>query len=156
MLRVDLRQLHQGPVETTGQLFPADPAFSGIDLELVGPVAVDGRLQETGEGEYYWHAFLKGRAQATCRRCLVDVLVPIDLEIRVVFSRDAETAEDPGGYPVAPGAFDVDLGPAVREELVLAVPRFLECRDDCAGLCFRCGANLNEGPCSCEEPAATG
>ena len=28
-------------------------------------------------------------------------------------------------------------------------PRSL-CRDDCKGLCDRCGANLNEGPCSCK------
>ena len=27
------------------------------------------------------------------------------------------------------------------------------CRDDCRGLCPRCGANLNDGPCSCEPEA---
>jgi len=155
MLRVDLRQLRDGSVETTGQLLPGDPAFRGVDLELADPVTVEGRLQETGEGDFYWHAFLTGRVKGECRRCLTDVLVPVDIEIRVLFSRDPETAEDPGVYPLEKGAGEVDLGEAVREELALAVPGFLLCRDDCAGLCSRCGANLNDGLCSCEEPAAT-
>jgi uncharacterized protein len=29
------------------------------------------------------------------------------------------------------------------------VPHFVECRPDCKGLCPRCGANLNDGPCTC-------
>jgi len=155
MLRVDLRRLREGSVETTGQLLPAEPAFAGVDLELADPVTVEGRLQETGQGEFYWHAFLAGRVKGECRRCLTDVFVPIDIEIRVLFSSDPETAEDPGVYPLQKGAAEVDLSEAVCEELVLAVPNFLVCRDDCAGLCSRCGANLNDGSCSCGEPAAT-
>ena len=27
----------------------------------------------------------------------------------------------------------------------------LLCREDCKGLCFRCGKNLNEGPCDCKS-----
>jgi len=155
MLRVDLRQLRDGSVETTGQLLPGDPAFQGVDLELADSVTVEGRLQETGEGDFYWHAFLAGGVKGECRRCLTDVLVPVDIEIRVLFSADPETAEDSGVYLLEKGAGEVDLGEAVREELALAGPSFLLCRDDCAGLCSRCGANLNDGPCSCEERAAT-
>ncbi len=155
MLIVDLRQLREGSVETRGQILPGDPAFKGANLELADPVTVEGRLQETGEGDFYWHAYLTGRVKGDCRRCLEDVLVPVDIEIRVLFSRDPETAEDPGVYPLEKGAGVVDLGEAVREELVLAVPGYLVCRDDCAGLCSRCGANLNDGPCSCVEQAAT-
>ena len=43
----------------------------------------------------------------------------------------------------------IDLSTCVREELALAVPRYPLCRDDCAGLCPRCGADLNAGPCAC-------
>src|SRR5574341_1254798 len=54
---------------------------------------------------------------------------------------------------VVADAVAVDLRPAVREELILAVPRFVECRADCRGLCPRCGKDLNAGPCGC--PPAT-
>ncbi len=63
MLTVDLNRLHDGSVETTGQLLPTDPAFEGIGLELVDPVSVEGRLQLTGEGDFYWHAFVAGRVR---------------------------------------------------------------------------------------------
>ena len=49
------------------------------------------------------------------------------------------------------GARSLDLRPAVREEWLLAAPAFVLCREDCKGLCPRCGADLNEGPCSCTK-----
>jgi uncharacterized protein len=149
MLRVDLRDLHRGPVETAGQLDPDDPAFAGLDLELAGPVSVDGRLQETGPGEYFWRGRLRGERVASCRRCLTEVRQPIDVELSVLFSEDPDAADDPSVYPLPPHAAILDLGEAVREELALAVPPFVLCRDDCAGLCPRCGADLNAGPCQC-------
>lgn len=153
MLRVDLRQLHEGPVETTGTLTPDDAAFEGLDLVLAEPVEVAGRLQATGDGEWYWHGFLRGRVTAECRRCLTGVSVPIDLELRVLFSDHPDTADDPGVYQLDPGAQEVNLGQAVREELALAVPAFLLCREECAGLCPQCGADLNAGPCRCSTAA---
>jgi len=154
MLLVDLRQLHQGPVETTGSLPVGHEAFQGMDFELADQVEVEGRLQETGDGEYYWHATIRGLIRGECRRCLKDVDVPVDTEFRVLFSRNPE-ADDPGIYPVADRAAEVDLGVAVREELALAVPNFLLCREGCAGLCPQCGNDLNAGPCACKGPAAT-
>src|SRR5215213_1252628 len=45
----------------------------------------------------------------------------------------------------------VDLDELVREQILLALPSRHLCREDCKGLCQRCGANLNNGPCSCEQ-----
>ena len=47
-------------------------------------------------------------------------------------------------------ATSVDVTEVVREELALAAQTdLLLCRDDCAGLCPTCGADLNAGPCAC-------
>ncbi len=43
--------------------------------------------------------------------------------------------------------FDVDL--MVLEQIELGIPMKFVCRDDCKGLCYLCGADLNEGPCGC-------
>jgi uncharacterized protein len=45
----------------------------------------------------------------------------------------------------------VDLDAIIREQVYLALPMKNVCREDCAGLCPVCGANLNEGPCSCKK-----
>lgn len=149
MLRVDLRDVHRGPVDTTGTLQPDDPAFEGLELGLVGPVSVEGRLQETGPGEFFWRARVHGEVRASCRRCLADVARPVDVDLDVLFSDDPDAADDPSVYPLPPAAVAIDLGHAVREELALAVPPYLLCREDCAGLCPRCGADLNAGACAC-------
>ncbi|MEP6688189.1 MAG: DUF177 domain-containing protein [Gemmatimonadales bacterium] len=156
MLRVDIRDLQRGPVRTDGRLLPDDPAFQGLDLGLTGPVSVDGQLQATGDGEYLWRGRIHGVVRGECRRCLTEVLDEVDIDVAAaVFSTDPEAADDPDFYPLAERASGVDVTEVVREELALAaVSDLLLCREDCAGLCPKCGADLNAGPCGCHTPPA--
>lgn len=156
MLQVDIRDLNRGAVETTGRIERDDPLFEGLELELDAPVEVRGRLSHAGDDAFLWQAELHGNAHGTCRRCLTDVEIPFDLALDVVFSADPEVAEDPAVYPLKPPVVQVDLRPAVREEIALAVTAFPLCREDCAGLCPRCGADLNAGSCSCGTSAEPG
>lgn len=150
MLQVDLRDLARGPVETQAEVAPEDSLFQGLGFTLVGPVRVGGRLQATGEGRYYWHGSLAAQVAGECRRCLTPVTMPVAAEIGALFSQDADATDDPDSYPLPPHAIEVDVRPAVREELALAVPGFMLCREDCRGLCPRCGKDLNAGPCGCD------
>jgi uncharacterized protein len=133
MLEIDLRELARGPVETRGELAGADPLFQGLDLELAEPVRVAGRLQATGD----------------CRRCLAPVTAPVAAEIGALFSQEPDAGDDAETYAVAADATAIDVRVAVREELILAAPRYLVCREDCRGLCPRCGKDLNAGACAC-------
>jgi uncharacterized protein len=155
MLRVDIRDLQRGPVRTDGQLDPGDPAFEGLGLTLAAPVTVEGQLQATGDGEYLWRGHVHGVVTGECRRCLGDVRDELDIDVdAAVFSANPELADDPDFYPLPDRATSVDVTDVVREELVLAGQAdLLLCRDDCAGLCPRCGADLNAGPCECHTPA---
>lgn len=155
MLRVDIRDLQRRPVRTVGELQPEDPAFEGLDLNLVGPISVTGQLQVTGQGEYLWRGSLRGFMQGECRRCLSDVSTEVDIEVdAAIFTTDPEAADDPDFYPLLERASHIDIRDVAREELALAAPtRLLLCREDCAGLCLTCGADLNAGPCECAAPA---
>jgi uncharacterized protein len=155
MLRVDIRDLQRGPVQTTGELEPDDPAFEGLGLDLVGNVLVDGQLQATSEGECLWRGTIHAVVRGECRRCLTEVLDEIHADVgAAMFSTDPEAADDPDFYPLPPRPSAIDLAVVVREELALAAPtHLLLCRDDCAGLCPRCGADLNAGPCACRTSA---
>jgi uncharacterized protein len=155
MLRVDIRDLQRGPVQTVGELQPDDPAFEGLDLHLVGPVSVKGQLQSTGDGEYLWRGKIRGEMQGECRRCLTDVRTEVDIDVdAAVFSSDPEAADDPDFYPLLERSSHIDIRDVVREEMVLSAPtRLLLCREDCAGLCTTCGADLNAEHCHCSAPA---
>lgn len=149
MLQVDVRDLRRGPVATEGKLGPGDPLFEGLDILLVGPVQVGGTLEGAGHGGYFWHGRFAGEVRSTCRRCLEEFVTPVERAVEVIFSADPDLQEDPSVYPLTEPLAHVDLRPALREELALAVDVFPLCREDCRGLCPRCGADLNRGPCQC-------
>lgn len=149
MLRVDIRELQRGPVETVGTVPAADPLWTGLDLTLASPLAVTGVLEMTGRGDFFWKGHLEGRTNATCRRCLKEFEVPVVESVEALFTADPDLQDDPSVYPLAETASHVDVTGAVREELALAAPAYPLCREDCRGLCPRCGADLNQGPCGC-------
>jgi uncharacterized protein len=153
MLQVDLRELARGPIGISGTLAADDPLFTGLGVTLGQPVVVGGRLQATGEGRFFWHGSLHTSVLAACRRCLVPVTLPVAADVGALFTQDPEGEDDPDTYPLPRDAMLLDVSPAVREELLLAVPAYVLCRDDCRGLCPRCGQDLNAGPCGC-TPAA--
>ena len=154
MLRVDIRELQRGPVETAGTIAVADPLFEGLDLSLAEPLVVSGRLEATGRGDYYWRGRFAGSANATCRRCLREFVVPVEASVDALFSSDPDLQDDPSVYPLSEPLVQVDVTEAVREELGLTMSGYPLCREDCAGLCPKCGADLNQGPCGCAGSAA--
>lgn len=153
MLKIAIRDLHQGPAETEGELSPADPVFAGLGLPLDGPVSVTGQLQATEGDDFFWRGVIRASAVLPCRRCLEEVQFRLDRDVGVLLTSDPEAADDPSVYPFPPSAVQIDLTGVVREELALEVPAFVLCREDCAGLCPTCGADLNAGPCACVRPA---
>lgn len=45
----------------------------------------------------------------------------------------------------------IDLSDGLREDILMAFPQHFLCKEECLGLCPRCGANWNDGPCDCPE-----
>lgn len=106
---------------------------------------------------------------APCKRCLaeVDLAVPVAFTLNLVPPNllepdekdhdEAEKGESEGSFKlnnVSDEPFDgktIDLDPILREQVLLALPISVVCRDDCRGLCSMCGQNLNERECGCER-----
>lgn len=151
MLRIDLREVRAGPVDTRAQLAVDDPLFEGTELSLAAPVRVSGCLNGVGEGKYYWQARVETVVRGECRRCLEIVERPLSQPVAILFTSEVGAEEAEGCYPIPRQSAVLDLSGAVREELVLAAPAYLVCAPECQGLCPNCGANLNAGPCSCER-----
>ncbi len=85
-----------------------------------------------------------------CRRCLNRVDRQIEIDITLLFTpSDLLEGDDSETYRLEMGVREIDLGPYLRDEVILAIPAFAECRVDCRGLCAGCGENLNESVCRC-------
>lgn len=154
MLSFDIRALREQAVMVEGDLPATDPIWQEGDPLPVDGVHVSGRLSAAGPDRFYFHAHLSGKVAGECRRCLTEAAAEVRDEAHLIFAEGAlEEADDPDVFVIDPGAHELDLRYAVREQWMLVAPRFLECRPDCKGLCKRCGADLNDGPCEC--PPAT-
>ena len=151
MLSFDLRSLDAQAALVDGVLATDDPAWLPDDTRPLDGVHVTGRLSAAGPGRFYFSGRLEGTATDSCRRCLTDVQVPVAEEVHLLFA-DAGTEgseEDPDVYVIDAREHSLDLRPAVREEWLLAVPPLVVCKEDCRGLCPKCGADLNLGECNC-------
>ncbi|MEK8022249.1 MAG: DUF177 domain-containing protein [Candidatus Hydrogenedentota bacterium] len=95
---------------------------------------------------------------ATCARCLVQTSRSLrttfttlfDMEANTTEAADLETPPEEGGFKRL-GDHQIDPTEEIRQRICLAVPDVVYCRDDCRGLCPRCGADLNAGDCGCDR-----
>ena len=150
MLSYDIRDLQAHAVRVDGSLSSDDSVWQEEDPRPIGSVQVTGRLSAAGRGRYYWHGRIAGTADVACRRCLEPFGAEIADDVHAFFAEpDDEEADDPDVFHLPASARVVDLRSAVREQWLLAVPAFAVCRDDCRGLCPKCGTDLNLGTCSC-------
>ena len=90
-----------------------------------------------------------------CDRCLEQVAVKIPYEIDQKLDMkksDAERVQDLDENDYLTG-MDLDVDRLVYLEVLMSWPLKVLCREDCKGICSRCGKNLNKGSCGCaEEP----
>ena len=126
--------------------------FSGLtDIRFDTPLHVAGTITNTA-GYIRMSLTLSVNYTASCARCLEDVSgsFSFDVERTVVTPKMAEdlTEDRIDELVVVEDGF-LSLDELLTECLELSLPfRFL-CREDCKGLCDRCGKNLNDGPCGC-------
>jgi uncharacterized protein len=154
MLSFDIRGLESRAAQVDGRLTADDDVWVDGDPLPADAILVTGRLSGAGAGRFYFSGHLEGTVDGTCRRCLTDTTAAVADDVHLIFAEagDMTAAEDPDVYELEPGAAELDLRPAIREEWLLSAPAFLQCREDCKGLCPSCGIDLNVETCECAQP----
>lgn len=126
------------------------------ELVALGAVECRGRINPTYEG-FLLRIALSYEQTLRCMRCLSPVTEPTSSEVDLLIHSGAEATdeelelqEEDLGVLVLEDP-ELDTRPILIEQIQLGVPMKPLCKDDCAGLCPSCGADLNAGPCGCEE-----
>lgn len=158
LLEVDLSR------EFLDSVLRADPP---TEFHAAGASRLSGRTTKLGR-----KVLVQGKAtvplQGQCRRCLRQVALSESVDLTRTWvphdlAQKGERRQKDGEVEASfdPAAVDedvyqgkeIDLAPAVREQVLLAVPPPPLCREDCKGLCPTCGEDLNEGECGCDRTA---
>lgn len=118
------------------------PVVGNFDVDrMQDRVSVRGRLAAT--------------ARLDCVRCLRRFDWPFETEFQIYADRIGsghraeEEALERDDYMKFHDGRTLDLRDEARETLLLELPLAPRCREDCRGLCPRCGSDLNEKACAC-------
>ena len=122
----------------------------GVSYPVSEPVKAEGKVRNTA-GVLMMTGEITTCIHGTCDHCAgaFDRDVNIPLNVVLVTEMANEENEDEWVFPLEGDSADLD--DIVRTVFVLNLDSKLLCKEDCQGLCHRCGKNLNEGPCNCQK-----
>ncbi|MFQ5735851.1 MAG: DUF177 domain-containing protein [Thermodesulfobacteriota bacterium] len=128
-------------------------AGGDLDISFVGPIAAHLELTKA-KADVAVTGEISARMKANCSRCLKEIELPLEITFSDFFVRGAD---EQGDRELKPADLDVDFleGPEldtldiILAQIALEAPTHPLCKPDCPGLCPRCGADLNKGPCAC-------
>ena len=124
------------PVHVETSYDPRELDLEFVDWHYVNKVALTGEAERILNTVTFRGA-LKTRVEQVCARCLEpierNISMPFDLSYEVQNQEVVDTTGD------------------LRDILLLDHPDRFLCRDDCKGICPRCGAHLNRESCRCEK-----
>ena len=114
------------------------------------PVLAYGKVRNTA-GVLELTGELTTTLHGVCDRCASEFTRAVQIPIHAVLvsEEELEQAEDEWVFGIHDGC--ADLTDIITTAFVLNMDSQLLCRPDCKGVCFRCGKNLNEGPCGCRK-----
>lgn len=147
---IDVRPILHTPGKRLDFRFDLDLS----DLEFDGrypvsrPVLVEGEVRNTAD---LLELALTARTtlDAACDRC--GKAFPLEKEVpyRCMLAEELQNGESDEIVLLEDGK--VDAGELARTAFILEMDSKTLCSEDCKGLCPRCGADLNLGPCSCKK-----
>lgn len=120
------------------------------DVSFTAPVRVKGVVTDNA-GYMSLNATAEIDYASRCARCLEDIFGTFILEFnRIVVASGTLQDETKDEYVVVKGG-KLDIDHQLVEDLMLEFPTRLLCKEECAGLCSKCGKNLNFGACDCPK-----
>jgi uncharacterized protein len=123
--------------------------YAGEDPASVLELDEDPFIKPAGDVQYELYA------QHVSGELIVRGTLAINLDLKCTrcsefFSTTVADSDFLRAYPASEETDSVDITADVREDLLLHIPGFPVCSDECKGLCAQCGADLNKGPCDCD------
>ncbi|HMM80008.1 MAG TPA: DUF177 domain-containing protein [Pyrinomonadaceae bacterium] len=151
-MKIDLAAARTTP-ETIEVSLPPEGVDIAADAEIVANVEFRGSVWRDPRGRHVSGHF-ETKVKLECVRCLAAIEKAIAGDFDDLFAEEEQTT--PGELELTPELMDVsfagdsvELAEVLREQILLEVPEQTFCREDCRGLCPKCGQDLNLIDCNC-------
>ena len=151
---ISLESVLEEPLPFRFELSFSVAALAREPLLDISPVRMEGEVSRI-EGGYCLDARLSYAGQLECSRCLAAYPFETDEAFSLVlYKRPAEPQKEVVLDPEDPDIYfyeepDLSLAPLAEERIQLGIPMKPLCREECRGLCPRCGEDLNLKECGC-------
>jgi uncharacterized protein len=154
-MRIELENLEGSKGEFAHVYQPEDLNPVDERVKLSGPATVTGKIR-LSRNEVFVNGHVETRAQVECERCLKPVELPVSADFELEYITDSEyessAADELTEAEMSVSVIDgqaIDVDEIVKEQILLAVPTRMLCREDCKGICPQCGSDRNLGECAC-------
>ncbi|MBQ3529496.1 MAG: DUF177 domain-containing protein [Oscillospiraceae bacterium] len=151
-MRLELSSIIDRPGESVDFSVSVDLSdlVYGTSKPVSEPVLASGTVRNTA-GVLVMKGNITTCIHGICDRCATDFHREMDIPIDVVLVTELANEENEDEWVFPLEADTADLDDIVRTVFVLNMDSKLLCKEDCKGLCCRCGKNLNDGPCGCQK-----
>ncbi len=147
---IDVRPILHTPGRRLDFQFDLD--LSGLEFDgrtpISRPVAVTGVIRNTA-GLLELSLTAQTTLDAVCDRCGKEF--PLEKEVTYCCMLAEELQNEDSDEIVLLEDGKANAGELARTAFILGMDSKTLCSEDCKGLCPRCGADLNLGPCSCKK-----
>lgn len=145
---INIKPLLSSEERKIGFSYEIPLSYSENGYVISEPVKVNGEVKDMG-GYMVLSAKAEARYVTECARCLkkLDGCCETDFIRTVAVSLEADDDEDE--YLLVGENSTVSIDEALMEELILSLPLRSLCKDDCKGICPKCGCNKNDVECDC-------
>jgi DUF177 domain-containing protein len=154
-MRIELENLEGGKGDFAHVYNPDDLNPVDERVKLAATATVNGKIRLAGN-EVFVNGHVDTRAQVECDRCLKPIELPVnaDFELEYITGSEYESSgvAELTEAEMSVSVFDgdaIDVDEIVKEQILLAVPTRMLCREDCKGICPQCGVDRNTGECKC-------
>ena len=141
-------------LRTPGERLPFQFSLDLSDMEFSGrrpisrPVAVEGEVRNSAD-VLTLSMTARTTLDAVCDRCGKAFAQDKEVTYSCLLAQTLENGDSDEIVLLEDGK--VDVGDLARTAFILGMDTKTLCSEDCKGLCPRCGANLNDGPCGCKR-----
>lgn len=140
---------YDGTMPVKGTCALSDTEFLGEDISFPDGLYVNGKITNNTKSLHFT-AEVTGKLQAHCARCRKPVCEDVGFSVSEILVRDDDADAGEDDIIVFSG-HEIDIGDIVIDNFFLNASGKYLCKEDCRGLCPKCGRDLNIGECNCTD-----